>query len=227
MHEIWMIIAVIVAPFLAVFAQRQLDNLREIRGRRLAIFKSLMATRAAILSPEHVQALNMIDLEFTGNKYKDIRIAWKEYLDHLGSQNALDLKQREENLPTWGAKRDDLLAKLLQEMGKRLGYKFDPVQVKRGIYSPQGHADVELEQNLLRRWLLEVLAGKRELPINAVISPLNDEAAAQGKRMMDGLVGVLEGERSLKYQLDQGDNKRVDTNRLPATSSDGDENSNS
>ena len=216
-----MIAAVIIAPFLAVFAQRQLDNLREIRGRRLSVFRSLMATRAAILSPDHVQALNMIDLEFTGNRFKKVRIAWKEYLDHLCSLNGLDSKKQEENLPTWSTKRDDLLAKLLQEMGNRLGYKFDSVQIKRGIYSPQAHADVEQEQNLLRKALLEVLAGKREIPINAVITPLNEEAAAQGKRMMEGIVGVLEGERAVKYQL-QTETTKLERARLEGLDPDGD-----
>ena len=59
-----MIIAILIAPFLAVFAQRQIDLWREQRQRKLWVFKTLMATRGRTLSPEHVQALNMIELEF-------------------------------------------------------------------------------------------------------------------------------------------------------------------
>jgi hypothetical protein len=59
------IIAILIAPFLAVFAQRQIDLWREQRQRKLWVFKTLMATRGRTLSPEHVQALNMIELEFT------------------------------------------------------------------------------------------------------------------------------------------------------------------
>lgn len=60
-----MILAVLVAPFLAVFAQKQIELWREQRSRKLWVFKTLMATRGRALSLEHVQALNVIDLEFT------------------------------------------------------------------------------------------------------------------------------------------------------------------
>lgn len=61
-----MIAAVLVAPVLAVHIQRRLDQHRESRDRRLRIFHTLMATRAARTSPAHVEALNRIDLEFSG-----------------------------------------------------------------------------------------------------------------------------------------------------------------
>jgi uncharacterized protein DUF6680 len=45
-----------------------------------------MATRAARLTPDHVQALNLIDVEFYSKrkKYKRVLDAWKAYHDHLG-----------------------------------------------------------------------------------------------------------------------------------------------
>lgn len=58
-----MIIAILIAPFLAVFAQRRIDIWREHRQRKLWVFKTLMATRGRALAPEHVQALNMIELD--------------------------------------------------------------------------------------------------------------------------------------------------------------------
>jgi hypothetical protein len=61
----WSIIgATILGPILAVQAQKWVEIIRERRGRKLWIFHTLMATRAARTSTEHVQALNMIDLIF-------------------------------------------------------------------------------------------------------------------------------------------------------------------
>ena len=83
--DVLMIVAVLVAPFLAVFAQKQIELWRERRARKLWVFKTLMATRGRALSVEHVQALNMIDLEFTKASEKEILSAWKLYHDHLNS----------------------------------------------------------------------------------------------------------------------------------------------
>lgn len=66
--DLVMIVAVVVAPIFAVQVQKWLEIFREQRGRKLWVFKTLMATRAENLSSEHVKALNMIDLEFRGKK---------------------------------------------------------------------------------------------------------------------------------------------------------------
>ncbi len=56
-----MILAVAVAPFLAVFAQTKINERKEKRNNRLWIFRTLMATRGNKLSMDHVQALNLND----------------------------------------------------------------------------------------------------------------------------------------------------------------------
>ena len=68
-----MIIAVLLAPLIAVQVQKWLEHHRENRERKLRVFKTLMATRAATVSPDHVQALNMIDLEFSGKRKYNVR----------------------------------------------------------------------------------------------------------------------------------------------------------
>jgi hypothetical protein len=82
----WLLITATVAgPILAVQAQKLVERLTEARNRKLWIFYTLMATRAARAAPEHVQALNAIDLAFRSDKPKEkaIREAWGLYLDHL------------------------------------------------------------------------------------------------------------------------------------------------
>jgi len=75
------IIAVIVGPILAVQIQKFIENRNTIKERKMHIFKTLMATRATTVSPLHVEALNMIDIEFhNDNKIVD---AWKLLLDNF------------------------------------------------------------------------------------------------------------------------------------------------
>jgi hypothetical protein len=159
--------AVLCGPIFAVQAQKWLESLREKKNRRLYTFKRLMATRGAPVSPGHVEALNMIDLEFSGHGKKDkqVRRRWKEYLDHLGSLPQ-DPEQQQQQVPVWSQRNQDLLADLLYDMSIAVGYDFDKVQIKRGIYSPRGHANMELEFEAIRRLLIDVLAGHRTLPMD-------------------------------------------------------------
>ncbi len=192
-----MILAVLLAPLIAVQVQKWLEHHREIREKKLNIFKTLMATRASTISPSHVQALNMIDLEFDDKKYKEVKIAWKTYLDHLGNFPKDDEKAQ----PVWSNKMVDLLAKLLQEMGKSLGYDFDEVHIKKGIYSPEGHARVEDENNLLRRGLLRLIYGDVTLKMDIKSFPIGEEEAKEQKEIRKSIKELLDGDRELPVSV--------------------------
>ena len=109
-----MILAVLIAPLVAVQVQKYLERHQEKRERKLRIFKTLMATRGVPLSQDHVQALNMIDIEFYGEKYKKIITSWKDYLNHLEKIT----KDDEERFSLWNEEKADLLANLLLVMLK-------------------------------------------------------------------------------------------------------------
>ena len=154
-----MIAAVLTGPIIAVQLTRYLDSLKEIKERKLAIFKTLMATRAYNVSWTHVEALNRIDLEFDHNnkREKAVIAAWKEYLDLL-SNSSISSEQ-------WGIRRVDLIVELLYKMAHVLNYDFDKTHIKNSFYSPMAHGVTEEEQTALRRGLLEVLEGKKRIPI--------------------------------------------------------------
>lgn len=154
-----MISAVFLGPIVAVRLTRYLDDKKEVRGRKLDIFKTLMATRVYNVSWSHVEALNRIDLEFDKNnkKEKEVIEAWKEYLDLLGN-TGIPIEQ-------WGVKRIELLVELLHKMAKVLNYDFDKTHIKNSSYSPRVHGETEEQQNILRRGLVEVLEGKRSIPM--------------------------------------------------------------
>jgi len=154
------IFAIYYGPVSALRIQRRLDDDREARNRKMWIFKTLMSNRATRMSPVYVQALNLIDIEFTGeNKAeKAVRTAWK---------NLMDLYTNYKTTPNAGDKAFELNATLLASMGEALGYGFDEVYVKRGAYYPEGLGDVEMEQHTLRKQFLELLDGRgtRKLPV--------------------------------------------------------------
>lgn len=170
--DLIMIVAVVVGPIVAVRLTRFLDEQREIRGRKLWIYKTLMATRAYTLSAQHVEALNRIDLEFNPNVTAERQVLsiWRQYLDLLGDRN---IPQEQ-----WGLRRIDLLVELLYQMGKNLGYDYDKTEIKNGTYAPVAHGRLEEQQEEIRQGAIEVLQGKREIKIFVATSPSNNTPGA-------------------------------------------------
>ncbi len=163
-----MISAVFLGPIVAVRLTRYLDDKKEVRARKLEIFKTLMATRAYTSSWSHVEALNRIDLEFDKNHKKEKQVieAWKEYLDLLGNTDI--------PIDQWGVKRIDLLIELLHKMAQVLNYDFDKTHIKNSSYSPRVHGETEEEQTALRKGVIEVLEGKRPIPMAITNWPQGD-----------------------------------------------------
>ena len=153
--------ATLLGPVLAVQAQKWVERLHEQKNRQEWIFRTLMTTRMYRVSPEHVRALNMITLDFRGNKNK-VNQAWKVYLDHL---NSLQLSPSNESLATWASRGDELFNALLVEMAKYLRYDFGQVELRREIYSPLAHGEQEQVQLLIQKRLADILAGKDALPV--------------------------------------------------------------
>jgi hypothetical protein len=172
--EILTIAAIAISPLIAVQVTRLLDDRNEERGRKLQVFKSLMATRAYSLAPAHVEALNRIDLEFSSRKPKEKAVVdvWQQYLDHLGSPQV--------DAHAWAVRRTDLLVDLLYVMGQTLGYDFNKTQIKNGTYMPTAHGKTDEEQERVRHLVLEVLEGRRDFPMRVTNISLHSAPAAQG-----------------------------------------------
>jgi hypothetical protein len=167
--DILLIAATAISPLIAVQVTRYLDDRNEVRGRKLQVFKTLMATRAYNLSAAHVEALNRIDLEFSEKAplEKAVLDLWQQYLDHLGDKLITG--------EAWGNKRVDLLVELLHTMGKSLGYNFNKTQIKNATYSPTAHGRIEIEQETIRQLTLELLKGERSLPMHVTSIPTQSD----------------------------------------------------
>jgi hypothetical protein len=145
--DILTICAIGFSPLVAVGLQKWFERIGSTHGQRLWIFKTLMTTRTAPLDLNHVQALNMIVLEFRGKRYGRLRRQWEIYLKHLSTPAPAD--------DAWNKKRNELLANLLVEMGKQLGFKFDTTHVTDEAYRPQYHGNVQIELDQIRGFFLQ------------------------------------------------------------------------
>ena len=128
------VVAIIVAPIVALKFQRKADEAREWKNRKVGVFKTLMSNRSTRLNPAFVQALNMIDIEFTAASEKGIQDAWKKLLDHYNDWGRKTPEQRKLDEDRDFETVSNLLAELLVKMGKQLGYDFDKGYIMRSCF---------------------------------------------------------------------------------------------
>lgn len=137
-----------------------------MRDRKIHLFRALMSTRASTLAPSHVEALNLIDIEFDAKKAKEKPVidAWKLYHSHLNDQSYEDTE-------AWMKRTELLLVDLLHAMSICLGYPFDKAHIKNSSYYPKGFGEIELDQHATRKALVEVLEGRKPLSIISWMAP--------------------------------------------------------
>jgi len=163
-----MIAAVFLGPIVAVRLTRYLDDKKEQRQRKKDIFRALMSTRASGLSPVHVEALNLIDVEFDSkvNSEKAVVSAWRAYHDHLGNTTLAE--------EAWSLKKNDLFTELLHAMAVCLKYDFDKTYIKNSSYFPRGHGEIENDQTIIRRGFRALLEGRMVIPMHVTNFPDNE-----------------------------------------------------
>lgn len=151
--DLVVVACVLASPLLAVQVTEWIRRHQEMRSRKLHLFRTLMSTRASTLAPTHVEALNLIDIEFDGKNQKEKKIveSWKLYHSHL-----FDRSYQPE---AWENRRSELLVELLHEMAVLLGYDFDKSHIKNSSYYPRGLGEAEQEQQDLRKAILTAFDG--------------------------------------------------------------------
>jgi len=208
----WAIVtATLLGPILAVQAQKTIERWRDIRRQKLWVFSTLMSTRAARLVPDHIRALNMIDLVFYGtrrfgmdrrsNSEQAVLNKWKEYLDELA-----ELWNAAANNEARIAHRVEIFLDLLENIGADVGFKFDRVQLKKGAYQPIAHNAENEEQQQLRRAAIAVLDGTHSLKMDIAKFPVNEAATNAMKEFHERLSDAMDGKRSLSVSV-QDDRK--------------------
>ncbi len=206
---IMMIVAVLLAPLIAVQVQKWLEGWREKKERKKQIFTTLMATRATRIDPSHVTALNMIDLEF---KETSVLEKLREYMDCLAeapvipvADSSEEIRQTYKNdLKNWTSRHDDKFIDLLYEMSRVLKYKFDKVHLKKGIYYPQGLSDLEIEQQIFRRAAISFLGGQHSVKMNVTGFPRkkeSEEVVQMQAKLREYILDLIEGKKSIPVSM--------------------------
>jgi hypothetical protein len=159
------IFAIYLGPIRAVEITRRNDIAREATRRKREIFAALMRTRNANLAPDHVWALNLIQVEFAD--YDTIIHNYRSYIGNLSEAPpepglALD---------SFLQRRRDLFFDLLQEIAKAVGFNLDKRDLDRAVYAPVGWENEQNEVRLFRKAMIDLLHGKRGLPVIPFVQP--------------------------------------------------------
>lgn len=198
----------LLGPVLAVQAQKWVESFREKRARRLTIFRTLMATRAQLVSPSHVEALNAVPIDF----YRDKKVmdAWEEYFMHLTTSPTA-------HNPTWGPKRIDLFVKLLAAIGSKVGYAFNVAEMNR-IYFPNAHSELDEQQDFVRKAIVGLLKGELSLPVEIKAAASTPEAVALQNELTSKMSKAYNEDGSLKVTIVQQVEPPVEKPRSRAAS---------
>ncbi|MEX3639660.1 DUF6680 family protein [Paraburkholderia sp. BR14320] len=178
--------ATLLGPIFAVQVQKFLDRRGERTRRQIEVYRALMASRMTLNSPQHVNALNAVPLEFHGNaKVVD---AWRDLLMHLNTPHT--------NLDAWAQQRIKLFVELLKQMGRSLHYGFRDVEIQDHVYYPQWQAALMNDQEMLRKALVDLITGKASLPMNVTGFPADADLAKRTAELQSLLIEWLEGKRT-------------------------------
>lgn len=164
--EFWITTAaIVVGPIFAVLITYKLQRSNDQQQRRLAVFRSLMATRKTQLSPERVQALNLVEVEFYGKssvlaKFKSLIETYNDQ-QRWRSTDVAVLKAVNQEV-------DDRTVQLLDEMGKVLGYRLASLELLRGGYYPEAFSQLEYQQQQIREFLVGLNSGQKVVPTAVV-----------------------------------------------------------
>lgn len=195
----WLIIGgALIGPVLAVQAQKWVERVRSESTRRAWIFETLMSTRGARMAPDHVRALNAIDLAFYGTRifgtarrpreYQVVIDAWRDYHAHLSVPDPQRMRSDAENA-AWGGTGQELFVNLLAALATANHYKFDRAQLQSGGYTPQGYSNVDQEQQFVRIGLIQALSGTRPLAVE-IRRPLKVTAPGASQETANTLHGL-------------------------------------
>ena len=183
----WLIVAATaLSPLIALQVQKLIEEFKEKKSAKRQIFYALMATRATPVHIDRVQALNRIDLEFdqAGRRLdREVISRWHLYADHL---NMSVNNANESQAVAWSARSDELFTELLFAISQALGYPFDRVYLRRGIYYPQAHGEAERRRDIFERSIIRVLNGDAPLAMKITELPLDFHDSALDSVLVNG-----------------------------------------
>lgn len=164
---------------------------KEKYNRRLHVFRTLMATRRMPISADHVNAINLVEVDFY--KCKTVEQAWYAYKNHLN-----DNSKPEDQ--TWREAKETLLAKLLFEIAAVLGFKVAAIDIFKGGYAPKGWEHRDMRAIGAMEYIYDLSQGTKTLPMAVTSFPVSQDALAKQLLLQDALLKTLSGDLPLKIK---------------------------
>jgi hypothetical protein len=91
----------------------------------------------------------------------------------------------------WNRRCDDLFVDLLFAISTALGFQFTKVELRRGIYYPRGHFELETAQKAILANVGRLLAGELALPMKVTEFPVSADALEKQTRLQVQLLEAL------------------------------------
>lgn len=155
--------AILASPLIALWVQRRVETNKARRERREAIFRALWVNRRRPFYIARVDALNMIDVEFFGERR--VQDAWEDLRAHYFRQEHPGLNDQQ-----IFAEREEKFATLLYEISQVLGYKFGRTHIRDNVYRPQLHGKFDEIEIETRSRILALLRSDA-LPVRFIEGP--------------------------------------------------------
>lgn len=150
------ILALIIAPIIAVLIGYNLQNSSKKRDDKMKIFKILMTARAFQLTNDMIYALNVLEIVFADDAL--VIKCWKEFYDKLCIENPTETDLN---------KIRNAQYKLLEAISNTLGYKKTVTwETIQNPYIPKGlteQSEQQRKQSAMIMNTLEILATKKEI----------------------------------------------------------------
>jgi hypothetical protein len=161
--DTWAIVAATgLGPIFAVALTLWREKVRTKYNQRLHVFRTLMATRRIGISPEHVNAINLVEVDFY--KCAKVEAEWKKYKAHLNPTG-----RAEDN--AWREEKEKLLAQLLFEIAAVLHFKIPTLEIFKGGYAPGGWAYRDARALGALEFVYELSEGKKGVPMKPFVDP--------------------------------------------------------
>jgi hypothetical protein len=155
--DTWAIVAATgLGPIIAILITLWRGAVTSKYHRRLHVFRTLMATRKIGISTDHVNALNLVEVDFY--KCHKVEATWSQYKDHLN-----DTSKPEDEI--WREKKEKLLAMLLFEIAAVLGFKLPAIEIFKGGYAPIAWAYRDMRYTAAFEYIYDLSQGKKIVPI--------------------------------------------------------------
>jgi hypothetical protein len=92
---------------------------------------------------------------------------------------------------------------LLSAIADDVRFKFDRVLLTKGWYSPVAHGEIEAEQIVIRKMLVQLLSGDRALKMDVASLPVDPDALHAQIALNKSLSAALTGIGALNVKVKQ------------------------